>query len=276
MIRFDSFVEPFLYQNLMIYFDDLKRTVDIPTAPQRIVSLVPSVTELLFDLDLEDKLVGRTKFCIHPQTLVAKIPSVGGTKNFNLEQIRNLKPDLILAVKEENNKDLILEIAQEFPVMIFDVIDLPSAIQMMRKIGDITQTETKARQLITSIQTKVYELQKLRVTKKTACYLIWHQPQMTVGRRTFISEMMLLAGFINVFDSHNDNYPVITAQDINLKQPETILLSSEPFKFTAKHQEEYQKQFPNSEVILVDGEFFSWYGSRMLKALDYLMQDLKK
>ena len=252
----------------MIYFDDLKRSVEVSKPAQRILSLVPSITELLFDLGLEKRLVGRTNYCIHPKDKIG-IDSVGGTKDFDLEKIRQLKPDLIFAVKEENNKELVLEIAKEFPVLIYDIVDLPSAIRVIKHIGLVTSLEDEAFNLVNKIQEQIYFLQKKNIVKKEACYLIWNKPMMSVGSETFISDMMNVAGFTNVIRTRKESYPTIEQQDIESLQPEYVFLSSEPFKFTEKHQQEYQERFPNSKVILVDGEMFSWYGSRMLKAFDY-------
>jgi ABC-type Fe3+-hydroxamate transport system substrate-binding protein len=257
----------------MIYIDDLKRLVEVPNSPQRIISLVPSLTELLFDLGLEKLLVGRTKFCIYPKEKVEQLPSVGGPKDFDLDKIRALKPSLILAVKEENNKELILEIALEFPLIIFDVVDISSALRMIKEIGDLTNTKTQALKIINAIQEKIIFLQKKKWIKEKACYLIWNKPIMTINGQTFISEMMRLAGFENVFSQKENNYPTLEKEELKAKNPQYILLSSEPFLFTHKHQQDYQKQYPKSKVLLVDGEMFSWYGSRMLKAFDYFISE---
>lgn len=261
----------FLYSSFMIYIDDLRRQVEIPNSLQRIISLVPSITELLFDLGIGEQLIGRTKYCIHPQDKVKLLPNIGGTKDFDLKKIRALKPDLIFAVKEENNKDLVLEIAKEFPLVVYDPTDISSALRMIKEIGDILNTQKTALNIINDIQEKIIKLQKTNTIKETACYLIWNRPMMTINQQTFISEMMNLSGFSNVFALKNEPYPIIQKEELREKSPTYILLSTEPFSFTEKHQLQYQEQFPNSKVILVDGEMFSWYGSKMLKAFDYFM-----
>ncbi len=255
----------------MVYIDDLGREVQIRDIPQRIVSLVPSITELISDLDFLDKIIGRTNYCIYPEKIIDNIDTLGGTKDFSLEKIRILKPDLIIAVKEENNKKLVLEIAKEYPTIVFDIVDYSSAIKMIKDIGSILDAKILTEQLIKDIEEKRSILLQRFNKLKRSCYLIWNNPKMSISKHTFISEMMNLAGFGNVFAENNDNYPIISEKDLALKNPEFILLSSEPFKFTEKHRKEYQNRFLNSKVVLVDGEMFSWYGSRMLKAFDYFL-----
>jgi len=256
----------------MIYVDDLNRRVELKESPQRIISLVPSVTELLFDLGLSEHIVGRTSYCIYPEHKIINVASVGGPKDFDLKKLRALKPDLIITVKEENDKELVLEAMQICPVLVYDIVDIASALNMIREIGLLTDTQKRASSILNQIQLKKERLEKRNQEYKTACYLIWNVPMMTVNQQTFISEMMRLAGFDNAFSNKTEHYPVLLEEDISLSEIEYILLSSEPFKFTEKHRKSYQNRFPRSKVILVDGEMFSWYGSRMLKALDYFLQ----
>jgi ABC-type Fe3+-hydroxamate transport system substrate-binding protein len=247
--------------------DDLGRLVKLSKTPQRIVSLVPSITEFLIDIGLEKALVGRTQFCIHPQDIVVNIPAVGGTKNVDIDKVIALQPDLIIAVKEENEKSQIEQLCKEAPCLIFDVVDLSSALNMMETIAKATQKEQKVNAIIEMVKEAVCNLNKKG--ERMAMYLIWHKPMMTINKNTYISEMMKYAGFANVFASKQEAYPVIEDDEVLELNPEYILLSSEPFNFTEKHKEIYRNKFPNSKVILVDGEMFSWYGSRMIKAFKY-------
>ena len=234
--------------------------------PKRIVSLVPSITELLFYLGLGDKVVGVTIFCKYPKNEIENITKVGGTKMVDFNTIANLNPDLIIAIKEENTKDEVLKLAKSYNVFIGDLTDYESALQLINEIGKICKVEKQAKQLVFDIETSFSKLNN-KITK-SCCYLIWNNPIMTVGNNTFISSMLEKAGFKNVF-ANLQSYPEITEADILEKNPEYIFLSSEPFKFTEKHCKIYQEKYPNSKVVLVDGEMFSWYGSRMLLAPDY-------
>lgn len=253
----------------MDFIDDLAKEFIFKQAPRRIVSLVPSITELLFDLGLENQIKAITRFCIHPREKCSSVDKIGGPKDFKIDKIKALNPDLIIAVKEENDKDLVLELSKTHPVIVFDVQSYQSAICMIGQIGRITRTETKANELLEAINSSRQALKLINKIPKTACYLIWNQPLMTINKQNYISEMLGLSGFINVFSDQTETYPQITDSEIEDLNPEYILLSSEPFPFNEKYQQQFQNKFPNAKVILVDGEMFSWYGSRMIKAFHY-------
>ncbi|MBS1757349.1 MAG: ABC transporter substrate-binding protein [Bacteroidetes bacterium] len=239
----------------------------------RIISLVPSQTELLYHLGLEEEVAGITKFCIHPDAWHKAKPRIGGTKNINISKIKNLSPTLIIANKEENVKEQITLLAHEYDVWVTDVNNLQDALQMITDIGVLTQKEINAQQITQSILQKFEQLHPLPLLKK-AIYLIWKNPFMTIGGDTFISNMMLYAGFKNVFDT-NTRYPTITVEDIRKSGAEYLLLSTEPYPFSQQHVNELQAQLTHIKVILVDGEMFSWYGSRLLIAADYF-EKIKK
>lgn len=234
--------------------------------PKRIVSLVPSVTELLFHLGLGDSIVGVTNYCKYPENKIDCIAKLGGTKSINFETISNLNPDLIISVKEENNKNEIVSLSENYNIFVGDLHNYNSALQLIIEIGEVCKVKQQAKKLVLDINNKFAEINTHK--PKSCCYLIWNEPIITVGNNTYINSMLNMAGFNNVF-SHINSYPSITQKDITNAQPEYIMLSSEPFKFTEKHKEVYQKLYPNSKVILVDGEMFSWYGSRMLLAPNY-------
>ncbi len=240
--------------------------------PNRIISLVPSVTELLFYLGLGNKIVGVTNYCKYPEKEIYNTTKIGGTKTINYDVIEKLKPDLIIAIKEENTKEEVLKLAEKYNVFVGDLTDYKSALSLIMQIASVCSAKEQAKQLVLEINNKFDKLNN-DITK-TCCYLIWNKPIMTIGNKTFISSMLEKAGFNNIF-SYLQSYPQITESDILKKNPEYIFLSSEPFKFTDKHRKIYQEKFPNSKVVLVDGEIFSWFGSRMLFAPEYFNKLLK-
>ncbi len=251
-----------------IVTDTINRQIEIGFPPQRIVSLVPSITELLFDLGLEKEIVGITKFCVHPAEKIKTVQKIGGTKDFNIEKIIELQPDLVIADKTENKKDAVLKLAEKVPVFVTEVYDFASALRMITQIGVITNKQTQATSLHNTIQLQFNELMVKKPYKK-AIYMIWRKPYMTINGNTFINAMMEKAGFENVFAGKPDNYPVITEDDIKNSKAEIVLLSSEPCHFTRKHIPEFQSMLPTAEIRLVNGEMFTWYGSRMRLAAEY-------
>jgi ABC-type Fe3+-hydroxamate transport system substrate-binding protein len=249
--------------------DQLNRTVSIPQVPERIVSLVPSQTELLVDLGLGDKIVGVTKFCIHPFGLKKEKTIIGGTKNFNFEKIKALNPDLIIGNKEENYKEGIEKLEQDYPVWMSDIFNLDNAIKMIQSLGLITNSKEKAEEITIEITEKRNTLLAKKKTIKKAIYLIWKNPYMAAGSNNYINEMMDLNGYSNICNTEEySRYPELTEEKLKELNPETILLSSEPFPFKQKHIEELNKSVPDACIKLVDGELYSWYGSRIIKALD--------
>jgi len=229
--------------------------------PQRIISLVPSISELLYDLNLAKETVGITKFCIHPLQWYQTKEKIGGTKNLQIEKIKHLQPDLIIANKEENTQNQIEILAGLFPVYLTDVNNYEEAIKMIEDVGKITLKVTEAIQLTKAIRKSFNLIQKPFQQIKTA-YFIWKDPYMAVGGDTFINDMMSRLGLQNIF-SHYKRYPQVTLQDIISANPQLILLSSEPYPFKQKHITEIQAYLPDTKILLADGEMFSFYGSRM-------------
>lgn len=240
--------------------------------PQRIVSLVPSQTELLVHLGLKDRLVGVTKFCVHPEELRREKTTVGGTKQFRFEVIEALKPDLIIGNKEENYREGIEKLVENFLVWMSDIASFQDALDMITQLSALVGEEQKGKQLteeITAGFAKLKERQELK-----ALYLIWNRPYMAAGPGTFIDEMLQVAGFQNVVKA--SRYPEITEGEIELLNPDVVLLSSEPYPFKEVHMEQLLELLPTKEVVLVDGEMFSWYGSRLLDFPEYALQLAKK
>lgn len=252
------------------YLDQLGREIEIAQVPKRIISLVPSQTELLFDLGLDEEVAGITKFCVHPSHWHKTKTWVGGTKQLHLDKIAALQPDLILANKEENTREHIEELAKRFPVWVSDVNTLNDALLMMKAIGDITGTSSKAGHIINQVKLDFDQL-PVTNTRIQTCYLIWKDPYIAVGSDTFINDMLQHAGFENMLE-HQKRYPLVTIEQLQAINCQLLMLSSEPFPFRQKHMDELQPIFANTKIILTDGEMFSWYGSRLLKAPAYFRQ----
>jgi len=248
------------------YTDQLERSVSITRHPQRIISVVPSQTELLFALGLDDRIVGRTRYCVEPADKVEKVTVVGGTKKLRMQAIQNLEPDLILANKEENTKEDIQALAELFPVWVSDVHNLSDAVKMIAAVGKITGKTEEASSLTERISKKRESYKPLPALR--AAYLIWQNPWMVAGGDTFIQAMLQEAGFENVF-GRQQRYPQVGLEDIAAKKPDVILLSSEPFPFNETHAKQLSEQLRGIQILCVDGRVFSWYGSTLERAFDY-------
>jgi ABC-type Fe3+-hydroxamate transport system substrate-binding protein len=255
----------------MLFTDQLNKNIQLETYPKRIISIVPSQSELLWDLGLKEELVGITKFCIHPQQMFDSIERVGGTKNLNIDKIRALKPDVIIGNKEENEQSQIIELQKEFNVWMSDIFTLQDALQMIDGIGALVNKSNETNRIKHQIQHSFLNLQQI---SKTGLYLIWNKPYMVAGRATFIGDMMQKIGIHNVLEQ-NSRYPELSLEEIKILHPDIILLSSEPYPFKEEHIKELQNELPKSKVILVDGEFFSWYGSRLAKSVTYFNELIK-
>jgi ABC-type Fe3+-hydroxamate transport system substrate-binding protein len=257
-----------------VYKDQMNRQVEISCPPKRIVSLVPSQTELLYDLGLTDEVVGQTLFCVHPASMHDHKPRIGGTKKPSIEKILALQPDLIIGNKEENDKETIELLAKHCPLWMSDIHHLDDAIDMISLIGTLLNRETKAEEIVFNINQSFQQLTHKKrdsAILKTA-YLIWRNPWMAAGQDTFINDMLNRNGLKNVFELETSRYPAISNEQLSSAQPELILLSSEPFPFQQKHITELSELCPKAKILLVDGELFSWYGSRLLYSADYFTQ----
>ncbi|GIU70031.1 MAG: iron ABC transporter [Candidatus Woesearchaeota archaeon] len=257
----------------MQFTDQNGNIIKLFEIPKKIISVVPSQTELLFDLGLNDEVIGITKFCIHPEKWFREKERIGGTKKLNIEKIKALNPDLIIANKEENIKEDIEELQKYFPVWISDIYSLDDALNMIEAIGKITDASPKAKEIINLIKQEFSRFEKSIVEQKTlkTAYFIWYNPIMAAGNNTFIHSMLELCKFDNVF-KNMERYPEITEEQLKIANPELILLSSEPFPFKEKHVAYFKSICPNAIVKLVDGEMFSWYGSRLTYSANYFKQ----
>lgn len=249
--------------------DMMGRAVPVNGCPQRIVSLVPSQTELLHYLSLEKEVVGITKFCISPSAWWHTKTKIGGTKTVHLEALAALQPDLILGNKEENSEEDIEWLSARFPTWMSDIYSIDDAMQMMLEIGKITGKQSEAEILSKNI-TKAFAGYDSE-PKGNVAYLIWNDPPMTVNGRTFISDVLRFWGGGNAFAKVTDSrYPSTSAEELRRFNLDYLFLSSEPFPFKEQHKALWQAQLPATKVVLVDGEFFSWYGSKMLGLPMYL------
>ncbi len=235
--------------------------------PSCIISLVPSQTDLLYHLGLDKEVKGITKFCVHPAEWRKTKLIVGGTKNIKPGIIKKACPDLIIANKEENEKNQVEELAKDYNIWLTDIINLQNALQMIKDIGKLTGTIAKANELVNKIEISFNHL-IIPVKKIRTSYLIWQKPYMTVGGDTFINDMLTKCGFENIY-ANQTRYPVIEIEELKTLNCELLILSSEPYPFKQKHIKELQQQLPNTNIILADGEMFSWYGSRLLEAGNY-------
>lgn len=246
--------------------DQMQRKVVVPDTPKRIVSIVPSQTELLEYLGLDSEVIAITKFCVHPEVWFRSKTRIGGTKQLHLEEIAALEPDLILGNLEENDQEQVEWLMERFPVWMSDIRDLPSCWQMIRSIGQLTHTEARAERLVTSLQSDFKQMPRFPAVR--TAYFIWRDPWMLAGGDTFINVMMEQIGLVNIYKDHG-RYPAVVNDQLKADAPELILLSSEPYPFKSKHIAELQKLCPAADIMLVDGEIFSWYGSRLMYAKSY-------
>ncbi len=248
----------------MIFTDQLQQTFTFNQFPKRIISIVPSQTELIWDLGIRDELVGITKFCIHPTNMHQTIAHVGGTKTLNIELIKSLQPDLIIGNKEENEKSQIEAFQHHFPVWISDIYTLNDALEMIQGIGNLLNKENEGAKIVSNILNSFGTLPQI---DKRVLYFIWRKPYMVAGRNTFIGDLLQRLGLQNCIKEIGSRYPTLSIDELKKYDPELILLSSEPYPFSQKHLEELQQHLPNTTIQLVDGEAFSWYGSRLLHSM---------
>ncbi|MEM6736619.1 MAG: helical backbone metal receptor [Bacteroidota bacterium] len=242
-----------------MFIDQMGREVTFPLPPQRIISLVPSQTEFL--LDIKAPIIGRTKFCIHPNSKVKKIPVIGGTKNFRFGQIRKLQPDLIIGNKEENYREGITELQKDFPVWMSDIHTLEDAYEMMSLLGQIADLTSYAHPIISDCKAIMKSVRDTCAGK--VVYLIWQNPWIAAGRKTFINSMLSHLGYENAVVSNR--YPELSEEEITELKPDYIFLSTEPFPFNQAHLNLATNRWIDANCQLVDGELFSWYGSRLRK-----------
>ncbi|MCU0383345.1 MAG: helical backbone metal receptor [Cyclobacteriaceae bacterium] len=255
-----------------IFVDQTVRKVAVNLRPKRIISLVPSLTDILHHLELNNETIGITKFCVHPTNWLKEKTIIGGTKNPDINRIISLQPDLILANKEENNKEDVEQLSNHFPVWVSNVIRVQDQQELILQLGEITNKKNQANNLIGRINL-AYQSIVPTEHKQKVLYLIWQKPWMAAGQETFINSVLSVLGLENVI--RQTRYPVLYADEIIQLKPDVVFLSSEPFPFKEKHVEELQQFLPKTKITLVDGEIFSWYGPRQIHLPD-LWNELRK
>lgn len=258
----------------MQFKDQLHTVFELKTTPKRIICLVPSITELLVDLGLGEFIVGVTKFCVHPSYLRKEKIIVGGTKTIKVDKIKALKPDIIICNKEENTKKIVADCKEIALTYVSDIYTIADTLELIHQFGKIFSCKKKAREIISSILEKHNNFLALVNPQriKNVVYFIWKNPWMVAANHTFIHHLLETNKFNNVF-SEKERYPEIDLELLSkINNLDAIFLSSEPYPFKEKDSAELQKKFKNTKIILVDGESFSWYGTRLLNAFDYFEQ----
>lgn len=250
--------------------DQLNRKIHLDYIPKRIVSLVPSQTELLHDLGMESSIVGVTKFCVHPIHFKNEKTIVGGTKDVHFDKIRALQPDIILCNKEENTVEMIQELENIAPVHISDIYTIADCLELIEMYGKMFSVEDNASEIQKAITLKFEDFKSFikNNPKLKAAYFIWKNPWMVAANHTFINTMLQINNFENYY-GHLNRYPEIKLIESEKETADLVLLSSEPFPFKEKHKETMRKFFPDSKIVVVNGEAFSWYGTRLIAAFDY-------
>ncbi len=240
----------------------------------RIVSLVPSLTELLCDLGCAPLMVGRTGYCIHPAGVVEKIAKVGGTKTLNFEKIRRLKPTHLVVNIDENEKPAIDQLREFVPhIVVTHPIEVDDNFELYRRFGILFDCEANAEALCERLHRQLLQIDSHSFIKRRVVYLIWKDPWMTITAQTYVARMLARAGLDIVRVPNTElRYPSFEWSQLELTQDDVVLLSSEPFRFDITHVQELQAmpQLAGCEVRLIDGEMTSWYGSRAIAGLDYL------
>jgi ABC-type Fe3+-hydroxamate transport system substrate-binding protein len=244
-------------------------------AEARIVSLVPSLTELLFDLGLDDRIVGRTHYCIHPSDKVRRVPSVGGTKKVKLARLRDLAPTHVVVNIDENPRETVEAIAAFTPnVVVTHPIEPHDNLALYRLLGGIFGREAEAEALCDNFAAGLRTIEKSSAGRAPlrVLYLIWKDPWMTVSRDTYVSRMLALVDWRTVGHQEDTRYPVVDLADELWRETDLVLLPSEPFRFTRVHLEEMRaaRLCGDARLALIDGEMVSWYGSRAIRGLSYL------
>ncbi|MEJ6791203.1 MAG: helical backbone metal receptor [Lacinutrix sp.] len=255
----------------MKFIDQIGRHIKLNSTPKRIISLVPSQTELLYDLGLEDSIVGITKFCVHPFHFKSTKKIIGGTKQINIDKIIALKPDIILCNKEENTIEIV-ELCQSIcNTHVSDIVTIDDCLELIKQYGIIFDKPTRAIKISDKINYNLKDFKAFVKDKPTlkAAYFIWRKPWIVAGSGTFINHLLELNKFENIYNNI-ERYPEVELKGLKEQgDPELVLLSSEPYPFKDEHVLEVGSVSNHAKIIFVDGEYFSWYGSRLIKAFNY-------
>ncbi|NIM20579.1 MAG: ABC transporter substrate-binding protein [Candidatus Latescibacteria bacterium] len=265
------------HPNRIVIEDDLRRRHVFQSPPGRIVSLVPSITETVVLLGADQRLVGITDYCVHPEDALADIPRVGGTKNPDVPDILSLEPDVVLANKEENRKRDVEALEKQVPVFVTYPTTVRESLKTVRDLGTLLNAEDEAAKFTEECEGMMRSIaQDVTVSKplRTAC-MIWRDPWMAVGPNTYASDLLKALGFENVYGSRKDRYPVTSLEELAERRPDVILLPNEPYEFD-EGDKSFVEDFVNERgvsamILLLMGSHLTWFGSRTLAALEYLL-----
>jgi ABC-type Fe3+-hydroxamate transport system substrate-binding protein len=238
----------------------------------RIVSLVPSLTELVCDLGLAGELVGRTGFCIHPREIVRRIPKVGGTKDVDLEKVRALRPTHVIVNVDENRKETADALAAFVPnVIVTHPLGPLDNLALYRQIGGWFGAQDRAEALCGKFQREYEKVLQQAFPQRKVLYLVWRDPWMTVSRDTYLSRTLALFGLETLPAEAADRYPTVSEEEIRMNAADLVLLSSEPYRFRERDAAQLRNSL-KKPVRLIDAEMTSWYGSRAIRGLAYLAE----
>ena len=252
--------------------DDANQTHDPAGDGARILSLVPSLTELVFDMGLADQLIGRTSFCVHPKPVVSRIPSVGGTKRINMKKVVTLAPTHALVNIDETPKQLAGSLTDlGITVVVTHPIEVTDNRNLFHLFGALFNRVSEAEELTARLNAALTALDNNK-DQRNALYLIWKAPWMTISQDTYISRFLSLGGWQTVAHNPTIRYPELEMDEHLLREVDDVLFSTEPYSFTEAHVSEFQTAFPNHahKARLIDAEMISWYGSRAIAGLAYL------
>ncbi len=262
----------------MGYVDALGRTLEIKSAPRRIVSLVPSLTEALFVFGVGKAVVGVTDFCVEPREAVAAKTKVGGTKMLNVERLLSLEPDLVVASAEENRKEDIQALVRAgLPVFVTLPNSVAEAIDLLDQLAKMTRAGAKGKRVVDAVRRALAEVEgkaEGREPVRTFC-AIWRNPWMTVGPGTYMHDFIAVCGGSNVFEWRHERYPRVQLSEVAERDPEVVLLPNEPYRFGVEHMPEiaaYREvsAVRNNRIHVVDGKHLCWYGPRIAEGLKYV------
>ncbi len=251
-----------------LILDAVGREVIIPELPTRVISLCPSQTETLVALGIANRLVGITRFCVHPETTWKTVTRIGGTKTPNYEKIRGLNPDLIIAEKEENTQEIIHTLEKDFPVVVTNVESIEDSLTMITQLGNWIQAPEAGDKLSSKVKQALQQIETWPAME--VAYFIWKDPWMVAGHSTYINSVLQFMGLKNCFTSMPGRYPEISLAQLKYADPQIVFLSSEPYPFKEEHAIALKSILPEAYIIPVDGEMFSWYGVHQLEMPSYL------
>lgn len=255
--------------------DALGRSLTVRQRPERIVSLVPSLTEALFAFGLEQEIVGVTRFCVEPRRGVAGKTKVGGTKALDVAKIEALEPDLVIASAEENSPGDVTQLFDHgCPVFVTMVTSVQSAIDLLRQLATITGTTAAARPIIQGAKKALTFVQATGAGGERVRVFcpVWRNPYMTCSRGTYMDDVVTVCGGRNVFDERRERYPRVELAEMAALDPQVILLPSEPYRFTKRHKADFRAfadvtAVKNGHIFLIDGRMLTWYGPRIAQSL---------